>query len=144
MRLGGMMAAVALGLFAGGCAGSGSARTEKGPNRDDWSLTGTGRELGRGLTNVGLCWLEIPHRMEDAVRDQKISDPVDAGSAVFHGMLGAVHGALRTAGRAVGGVLEIVLSPFPPYGPINSPPYPPYLNPAPERTAPRAPAPEPD
>ena len=92
------------------------------------SVKGSASEFGRGVTNVALCWLELPYELENGIRDG--SKPGIGG--LFHTAWnivgGTVKGTLGTAGRAVGGVLEVAFSPFPPYNPLMQPAFPPYLN----------------
>lgn len=97
---------------------------ERVPN-EPFSLKGAGVQLGRGTVNMGMCWLEIPYNMEKEVR--KADD--NALSFALAGASGAVFGVVQSANRIVGGAFEILFSPFPPYGPIMCPGWPPYLGP---------------
>lgn len=97
-------------------------------NNEQLSLKGSAAEFGRGVTNVAFCWLELPYELEEGVRGN--SEPGLGGilGTAWGLATGAIQGVLGTAGRAVGGVLEIALSPFPPHGPLMNPSRPPYLN----------------
>lgn len=114
--------------LAGGCA----SLAEQGEDERTPSLMGTGREMGRGLTNVALCWLEIPNEVETRIRKNRTGHPFNVLANAFHVVFGTLGGAVDTAERACGGAVEIILSPFPPYGPIMEPALPPYLNPGEE------------
>ena len=93
--------------------------------RDVFSAGGSAKEMGRGLANVVLSWLEIPKGIETKVR-AKGPNP-----SIFETVTGTVFGAgsgvVNGVERAVGGVYETAMSPFPPYEPLMSPAYPPYL-----------------
>lgn len=115
--------------LAGGCA----SLAEQGEDERAPSLVGTGREMGRGLTNVALCWLEIPNEVETRIRKNRTGHPFNILANAFHVVFGTLGGAVDTAERACGGAIEIILSPFPPYGPIMEPALPPYLNPEEEQ-----------
>jgi putative exosortase-associated protein (TIGR04073 family) len=91
------------------------------------SLRGTGRELVRGAANVGLCWLEIPSEIEAHIRDHSPGNPFGIVSPVFGVTFGTISGSVRGVERAIGGIFEIGLSPFPPYEPLMDPAFPPYL-----------------
>jgi putative exosortase-associated protein (TIGR04073 family) len=117
-----MVLAVSL-LFSGtGCITSHARREDQ-----DVSLKGTGREFARGAANVAFCWLELPSEIEARIRDDSPGDPFSIVRNVFDVTFGVVCGTIRTVERAVGGVVEIGLSPFPPYEPLMDPAYPPYL-----------------
>ncbi len=108
------------------------------PVHDDGglSLTGTAKELSRGATNVGLCWLEIPQDIQERLSDNQPGEPFPILAGSVDLVLGTVFGAVNGVRRGVGGLFEVVLSPFPPYDPLLTPPLPPYLKPKPtEETA---------
>ena len=117
-----------LSLLGTGCATYGPAQVGRGAEPEPLSLKGTGRELGRGVTNIVFCWLEIPRDVEYRVRRKASGHPFGVVSGVFHGAVGTVIGSISALQRAVGGAFEVVLSPFPPYEPLMEPAYPPYLN----------------
>ena len=74
----------------------------------------SGQKLQRGLENIGLCFLEIPQTMKvEYVRRKQ--DYLPAGIETF--FLGFFRGVLRTAGRALVGVYEVVTF-AQPQGPI--------------------------
>ncbi len=133
-----LVAVVGVGLLAAGCT-VGPSRREVPEGR--MSLKGTARQFGRGLTNLGLCWLEIPYQVEKQVAGSRIEHPFDAVGSTLNGAVGVVNGAIWGVGRGVGGVFEIILSPFPPYEPIVRPAYPPYVRPA-EKPEPETAEPE--
>jgi hypothetical protein len=113
-------------LWAGGCAVCcPGAEEQETPRRA--SLRGTGRETGRGLLNVGFCWLEIPAGAEEGVRKEKIEGGLDIVGAFLRGTWGLLGGTVDGLGRGIGGIFEVLLSPFPPYDPIQNPPCPPYF-----------------
>jgi len=122
--------ACAMVFLVTGCSSYRPARVGREAQTERFSLAGTGSELGRGAANIAFCWLEIPHEIEANVRDERLGDPFGVVSAAFSAVIGAVNGAVWSVERAVGGAFEVVLSPFPPYGPLMEPAYPPYLNPA--------------
>ena len=111
-----------------GCATYRPAQVGRGTAEEPFCLKGTGHELGRGVTNIALCWLEIPHEIEARVREGHSGSPFGVVSNAFDAALGAINGTMWGAERAVGGAFEVLLSPFPPYNPIMEPAYPPYLN----------------
>jgi putative exosortase-associated protein (TIGR04073 family) len=111
-----------------GCATYRPAQVGRQTSEETFSLKGTGHELGRGVTNIALCWLEVPHEIEARVRESDSGRPFGIVSNAFGAALGALNGAIWGVERAVGGAFEVVLSPFPPYDPIMKPAYPPYLN----------------
>ena len=39
------------------------------------SAKGSAREFGRGVTNVAFSWLELPHEVENCVRDNRSGSP---------------------------------------------------------------------
>ena len=124
-----LLLGVGLAALMAGCGATPRAQTSEA---EGFSLAGTGRECGRGVVNVTLCWLEIPYEVEAGIRKKPISGPFDAVGATLRGALGVVSGAVSGVERIIGGTLEVLLSPFPPYGPLMDPPYPPYLNPTQE------------
>ena len=91
------------------------------------SLKGTAMEFSRGVVNVAFCWLEIPHEIEHRVREDRSDGLFDFVSSAFNVASGAVCGTLKAAGRGCNGCVEMLLSPFPPYGPLTEPALPPYL-----------------
>ena len=115
---------VSVVILVSGC--SMNTRRPETPE-ERFSLKGTGRQLGRGLTNVGLCWLEVPYQVERQVGETPIDHPFDVIGCGLSGAVGVVNGAIWGVGRGLGGVIEVVLSPFPPYEPIMKPAYPPYI-----------------
>ena len=130
MRIGGspvlrgiaMVLAVSL-LFSGtGCITSCARREDQ-----DVSLKGTGREFARGAAIVAFCWLELPSEIEARIRDYGPGDPFGILPTVLGITFGTVSGSFRAVERAVGGMVEIGLSPFTPYGPLMEPAFPPYL-----------------
>ena len=92
------------------------------------SPKGTVREIGRGTTNVAFCWLELPAAVEGRIRRGGPGHPFGIISTTFDVVFGTVCGTVRTVQRGVGGVVEVGLSPFPPYEPLMDPAFPPYLN----------------
>ena len=79
--------------------------------------------MGRGLGNVGLCWLEVPYGIEQGIAD----NGDDLLSLTIAGAFGAVNGGIQGLNRMGCGFFEVVLSPFPPYEPLMRPALPPYL-----------------
>jgi hypothetical protein len=79
------------------------------------------------VTNVAFSWLEVPYEIETRVRNGHSGSPFDIVSHTFDVAFGAIGGTFSTAERAVGGAVEVGLSPFPPYDPLMSPALPPYL-----------------
>ena len=124
MRTGALAVIVGVVLLASGC--STAARRPETPEYG-FSLKGTGRQVGRGLTNVALCWLEVPYHVEKQVGESPMGHPFDVIGSTLSGALGVVNGAIWGVGRGLGGVIEVVLSPFPPYEPLMKPAYPPYV-----------------
>lgn len=128
-------------------AGGAAAWAGGGPDeRNTFSFTGSATQFGRGLVNVGFCWLEIPHEIKERLAegrgDGRIFNPI---SATVRIALGTVKGSIKTVERAAGGVLEVALFPFPPYRPLMNPAWPPYLNyTPPPRKAPRRVEPRPE
>jgi len=92
------------------------------------SLAGTKGEFLRGVTNVACCWMEIPYEVEASLRETKTKSPFGLFSHSFAAAFATVRGSLWTVERATGGIVEMGISPFPPYDPIMKPAYPPYLN----------------
>jgi len=111
-----------------GCATYRPAQVGRGTAEEPFCLKGTGHELGRGVTNIAFCWLEIPHEIEARVREGDSGYPFGVVSNAFDATIGALNGTIWGVERAVGGAFEVLLSPFPPYDPIMEPAYPPYLN----------------
>ncbi len=111
------------------CAPYRPARVGSGDMTEPLSVKGTGHEFFRGVTNIAFCWLEIPHEIEAGVREStSTGSPFGIVSPAFAFVIGALNGTVWGVERAIGGAFEVVLSPFPPYGPIMRPAYPPYLN----------------
>lgn len=126
-----LVVAVSLLFLSTGCIvidSSSRARSEPEPEVDrSLSLKGTGRQFGRGAANVAFCWLELPSQIDRRVRDQGPGNPFGILSPIFGLTFGAISGSIRTVERAIGGVFEIGLSPFPSYEPLMDPALPPYL-----------------
>jgi len=115
---------VSVPVLLTGCA---SSKSRSHHAKEPLSLRGTGRECGRGVVNVAFCWLEIPDDIEHQVRsnyDPSLGGVVGTSVDIVEG---AVSGTFGTVERAMTGVFEIVLCPFPPYGPMAKPGLPPYL-----------------
>lgn len=93
-----------------------------------FSAAGFGRQLGRGLLNVGFFWLEIPYQIKEHLAAAPC-DWYEYGflSVPYHLVAGTVGGTIDGAIRGVTGALEVVLSPIPPHTPLNNPPYPPFM-----------------
>ena len=125
-------------LMATGCITIGSSHECKEHAHESVSLKGTGRELGRGVTNVAFCWLELPSAVEHGIRGHSHDGPFCIIGSTFGAVFGTIGGTVHTVKRGVGGVVEVALSPFPPYDPLMHPAYPPYLGfaKAPERKKP--------
>ena len=125
-------------LLATGCITICSSHDCREHAHQSPSLKGTGRELGRGVTNVAFCWLELPASVEHGIRRHNPDNPFGIISSTFGAVFGTIGGTIRTVRRGVGGVVEVALSPFPPYDPLMHPAYPPYLGlaKAPEREKP--------
>lgn len=123
-RWGMLLAVVGVGLALAGC---GMSTPRAYAPQERFSLSGTGHQLGRGVTNLALCWLEIPYQVEAHVGNDRIQRPFDVVGTILSGAVGAVEGTVWGVGRGLGGIVEVVLSPFPPYGPLMSPAYPPYI-----------------
>jgi len=123
-----LAAAMCLLLVAVGCGTHRPARVGRKAEPETFSIKGTGCELGRGVTNIALCWLEIPYEIEGRIRENRQDAPFSVVANVFDAALGTINGAVWGVERALGGAFEIVLSPFPPYGPLMEPAFPPYLN----------------
>jgi putative exosortase-associated protein (TIGR04073 family) len=124
----GSMLCVCLMLLGAGCV---TIDLSRGSSEDDpqgLSPNGTVCEAGRGATNVAFCWLELPAAVEGRIRRGGPGHPFGIISGTFHALCGTVCGTVRTVQRGVGGVVEVGLSPFPPYEPLMDPAFPPYLN----------------
>ena len=66
--------------------------------------TGVGKKLGRGLSNLGFGWLELPKGIQD-VGDQR---------NFFAGITwGPIYGAGKTIARTLAGAYEVVTFPIP-------------------------------
>ena len=86
------------------------------------SFSGAAKEFGRGVSNVAGCWMEIPYSTERRIRQKAAGrENFSIIGVTLDTAIGATDGVLRTAQRAVAGVIEIVLSPFPPHGPLVEP-----------------------
>lgn len=112
---------------ATGCVVIDSSHATDKPVDHKPSLGGSGREFGRGATNVAFCWLEIPSEVESEIRDSDVGSPFSIIGNTFDVAFGAIDGTLSAVGRGAGGVVEIGLSPFPPYDPLMDPALPPYM-----------------
>lgn len=113
-------------FLATGCiVGAGSSRAREEEQRV--SLKGSAGEFARGVANVGFCWLELPSEIEARLREDAPGDPFGIISPAFAVTFGAITGTFRAVERAAGGVVEVALSPFPPYEPLTDPSLPPYL-----------------
>lgn len=115
-------------LVVSGCATYRPAKIGSKGDNEPFSLKGTGCESGRGIVNIGFCWLEIPHEVEARIRKNDSGHPFSIIPNTFSAALGIVGGTVCSVERVFGGTFEIILSPFPPYSPIMNPAYPPYLN----------------
>ncbi len=109
-------------LAAIGCSPFHALKFAEQDSDEGWSCLGSATEFGRGVSNVAGCWMEIPYSMERRIRHKA----ADRDNFSFIGItldtaIGLTDGALRTGQRAVAGVVEIVLSPFPPHGPLVEP-----------------------
>lgn len=93
-----------------------------------FSAPAFGRQLTRGLLNVGFFWLEVPYQIKEHLAAAPC-DWYELGflSMPFHLVSGAISGTIDGAIRGVTGVLEVVTSPIPPHTPLNYPPYPPFM-----------------
>ena len=113
-------------FLATGCiVGAGSSRAREEEQRV--SLKGSAGEFARGVANVGFCWLELPSEIEAHIRENSPGNPFGIISPVFAVTFGTISGTFRAVERAAGGVVEVALSPFPPYEPLMDPALPPYL-----------------
>jgi len=127
-RSGVLMLCACLMLLETGCV---TIDLSRGCSEDDpqgLSPKGTVYEAGRGVTNVAFCWLELPAAVEGRIRRGGPGHPFGIISTTFDVVFGTVCGTVRTVQRGVGGVVEVGLSPFPPYEPLMDPAFPPYLN----------------
>ena len=122
--------AVILGslVLVTGCGTYRPAQVGGKRRQETLSIKGTGCELGRGITNIAFCWLEVPHEAEARIRENRSGRPFSVITNVFDGALGVINGTIWAVERAIGGTFEVVLSPFPPYDPIMEPAFPPYLD----------------
>ena len=118
--------ALSLMFLATGCIISGPSCTRREAREQSLSLKGTGHQFGRGVTNVAFCWLELPSEIGEHVRDYGPGNPFGILPTALGITFGTVSGSFRAVERAVGGVFEIGLSPFPPYEPLMHPAFPPY------------------
>ena len=114
-------------LLATGCITIGSSHECREHGHESVSLAGTGREFGRGVTNVAFCWLELPCSVEHGIRRHSSDGPFGIIGSTFGAVFGTIGGTIHTVKRGVGGTVEVALSPFPPYDPLMRPAYPPYL-----------------
>jgi len=112
-------------LLGAGCITIGSSHEDV---PQGFSPKGTVCEAGRGATNVAFCWLEVPAAVEGRIRRGGPGHPFGIISTTFDVVFGTICGTVRTVKRGVGGVVEVGLSPFPPYEPLMDPAFPPYLN----------------
>jgi putative exosortase-associated protein (TIGR04073 family) len=122
-----MVCACAL-LMGTGCITICSSRECREEAQESVSLKGTGREFGRGVTNVAFCWLELPCSVEHGIRRHSRDGPFGIIGSTFGAVFGTVGGTIHTVKRGVGGAVEVALSPFPPYDPLMRPAFPPYLH----------------
>jgi len=123
-----LILAFSLLIFVSGCFSC--LRREKARDgTEKISLKGTGRQMARGGVNMALCWLELPHEMEEGIQENNSHGPFGLVSNAFHIAFGALRGAVWSVERCAGGAVEIAFSPFPPYDPIMHPAYPPYVKP---------------
>lgn len=94
---------------------------------ETFSLRGTANESGTGIVNIAFCWLEIPCEIKGRLRDNKWNRIWCIIPNSFDILFGTTRGASRGIMRGIGGVCEVILSPFPPYCPLMTPAYPPYF-----------------
>lgn len=83
----------------------------------------------RGFMNVAFSWMEIPRAIQAKERIPcrrgccgLLRNPTVC--AVHSVASGTILGAVKGGFRAVGGAMEMVLFPIPPYGSVMEPPYP--------------------
>jgi hypothetical protein len=81
----------------------------------------------RGVTNVGFCWFEVIEGAQQSLVAHKGWGLCGILDKSIHLPFAVAGGALHGAERAVSGVVETAFSPFPPYGPMIDPAWPPYL-----------------
>lgn len=112
-------------LIMSGCTFGGS-RVESS-RWETISFKKMGEDAGRGIVNVSFCWMEVPHKVKERVKKEPVHGPFNVVGGTLRGAFGALSGSIYGARRGVGGVFEFALSPFPPYGPLMYPAYPPYL-----------------
>lgn len=118
-------------IFSNGCSicemrtGHQHERTAETP----FSAKNMAISMGRGGTNIAFGWLEVPCTIKSRIKSGKSEGPFGIISNTFAATFGAVKGAIWASKRLVGGAVEMVLSPFPPYEPLLHPPYPPCLEP---------------
>lgn len=127
-RSGVLVLSVCLMLLLSGCVTIDLSRGSREDGPQGLSPKGTVCMAGRGVTNVAFCWLELPSAVEDRIRRGGPGHPFGIISTTFDVLFGTVCGTVRTVQRGVGGVVEVGLSPFPPYEPLMDPAFPPYLN----------------
>ena len=135
MRIGGnavrknvmMVLSACVLLTVTGCITIGSSHECTEHARESVSLKGTASELGRGVTNVAFCWLELPSAVEHGIRRHNPDNPFGIIGSTFGAVFGTIGGTIHTVKRGVGGAVEVALSPFPPYDPLMHPALPPYL-----------------
>ena len=96
-------------------------------SKETFSLRGTANESGTGMVNIVFCWLEIPCEIKGRLRDNKWNRIWCIIPNSFDILFGTTRGASRGIMRGLGGVCEVILSPFPPYCPLMTPAYPPYF-----------------
>ena len=96
-------------------------------SKETFSLRGTANESGIGIINIAFCWLEIPCEIKGRLRDNKWNRIWCIIPNSFDILFGTTRGASRGIMRGLGGVCEVILSPFPPYCPLMTPAYPPYF-----------------
>ena len=127
-RCGVLVLSVCLMILLSGCVTIDLSRGCREDGHQGLSPKGTACMAGRGVTNVAFCWLELPSAVEDRIRRGGPGHPFGIISTTFDVLFGTVCGTVRTVQRGVGGVVEVGLSPFPPYEPLMDPAFPPYLN----------------
>jgi putative exosortase-associated protein (TIGR04073 family) len=97
---------------------------------EPFSFRGFGTQLGRGLLNVGFFWLEVPYQIKTSMAESWCGDDnLDFGvfTMPYSFVAGLAKGTVEGVVRGVNGVCEVVLSPIPPYTPLNCPAYPPFM-----------------
>jgi len=48
-----------------------------------FSCSGSVKQFGRGMTNVALCWLELPYQIKTHLEDKSEDHPCDVFKSVF-------------------------------------------------------------